>query len=550
LIHLSWLGTSANTVHDDHDDVVDRGEIDIVHDQDLVITEARLGVDVGLSRGFGASLVLPLRLSSTSIAYFDTDGMEVELTEPGIHHRNETVSGLGDPILLGSYGRAVSGWRLGGRAGFSIPIGRTEVDPFALGDQGLRHQHMQLGTGTINPIVSVEASRSWGLWRLGGFLFTQQVVYENSKGYQAGDRYAGGLALRRRLRDRWTLRGGVELQGETAERWNGTVHLDDGNRGRLDVMLAAGASWSASSRLTVDLGVKVPVVTHVVGGQLDMPAIAELGVTWSFGGRSEAADEHDHDDEHEHDHHHEEEEGHDHEGDEHQDDRHEDDHEDAHLDTTGLDVADLPEPERVDDILPVPGKITILDFWATWCEPCKVLEPALVDLVRANPDRVALRRIDVSDSEVWDIELPYVRVFDASGRKVIDQRSDGNLDALIMAVRAVVDPPPTTVVEPDKAKPKKKRKKAAARRHAITVTELGFEPGNITVPVGEPVVLVFERKTEQTCATEVVMTVDGVRIEKELPLGKVVELKITFPTKGTITYACAMDMIRGTITVK
>src|SRR5688572_32805371 len=105
-------------------------------------------MDVGLPRGFGASLVLPLRLISTTIEYFDTDGMAVELTEPGIHHRNENVTGLGDPMLLGWYGRALGDWRLTGRAGLSIPLGDTEEDPFALGDQGLAHQHIQMGTGT------------------------------------------------------------------------------------------------------------------------------------------------------------------------------------------------------------------------------------------------------------------------------------------------------------------------------------------------------------------------------------------------------------------
>jgi hypothetical protein len=89
------------------------------------------------------------------------------------------------------------GWRLTARAGLTIPLGRTEEDPFALGDMGLQHQHIQLGTGTANPVVAAEIGRSWGAWRAVGFGLTQQVVYENSKGYQAGDRYALGFGLRR-----------------------------------------------------------------------------------------------------------------------------------------------------------------------------------------------------------------------------------------------------------------------------------------------------------------------------------------------------------------
>lgn len=546
VLQLNWLGTYVHTEHDDRDDVVGRGEIDIVHDQNLAVTEARLGADLGLPGGFGASLVLPLRLTSTTIDYYDAAGMAVELARPGIHHRNETVTGLGDPMVLGWYGRALGDWRLTGRAGLSVPLGRTEADPFTLGDQGLAHQHIQLGTGTVNPVLAIEATRTFGRWRAGGFLFTQQALYENGKGYQAGDRYASGATVRRVVGERWTVRGGVELQGETAERWNGVVHTDDGNQGRLDGMLAAGVTWKASSPVTFDVGVKVPVVTHVVGGQLDMPVILELGATWSFGRGGAVPDEHAHGDDHDHGEH-----DHDHD---HGEGDHDDDDQDHHapLDTTGLDVASVPEPATVDDLAPVPGKVTIIDVWATWCKPCEVLEPVLVDLVRSQPDKVALRRVDVSTSDAWTIKLPYVRVFDASGKLVLERSSDGDLDALIEAVRAAVEPKAAVDDKPPEPAPPTppKPRPPAPRRVAVIVTDAGFEPGDVTVPVGKPVILAFHRKTDRTCATEVVMTVDGTRIEKKLPLDEVVELPITFRTAGKVTYACAMDMIRGTITVR
>ena len=46
------------------------------------------------------------------------------------------------------------------------------------------------------------------------------------------------------------------------------------------------------------------------------------------------------------------------------------------------------------------------------------------------------------------------------------------------------------------------------------------------------------------------MTIAGKRLERALPLDRPVELTVTFPTAGTITYACAMDMVRGTITAR
>ena len=67
---------------------------------------------------------------------------------------------------------------------------------------------------------------------------------------------------------------------------------------------------------------------------------------------------------------------------------------------------------------------------------------------------------------------------------------------------------------------------------AIQVTKDGFVPEHVTVPAGKPVTLVFERKTKETCATEVVLEVDGKKIERELPLDQPVEIAVTFPKAG------------------
>ncbi|MGE3545660.1 MAG: cupredoxin domain-containing protein [Kofleriaceae bacterium] len=82
------------------------------------------------------------------------------------------------------------------------------------------------------------------------------------------------------------------------------------------------------------------------------------------------------------------------------------------------------------------------------------------------------------------------------------------------------------------------------------VTKNGFEPANISVPAGKPVTLVFTRKTDSTCVKEVVMNVDGKKIEKKLPLNEAVTLEVTFPRAGKLTYACAMEMFKGVVTVQ
>lgn len=69
-----------------------------------------------------------------------------------------------------------------------------------------------------------------------------------------------------------------------------------------------------------------------------------------------------------------------------------------------------------------------------------------------------------------------------------------------------------------------------SNRVEIVVTQKGFEPENVLVPKGVPVTLGFERKTDKTCATEIILVVDdATKIEKTLPLNERVEVTATFP---------------------
>jgi plastocyanin domain-containing protein len=82
----------------------------------------------------------------------------------------------------------------------------------------------------------------------------------------------------------------------------------------------------------------------------------------------------------------------------------------------------------------------------------------------------------------------------------------------------------------------------------ISVTREGFVPAQIKVKAGQPVKLIVTRKTERTCATEIVIKDFG--IKQPLPLNQAVDVTFT-PTKaGSFRYACAMDMIAGVIIVE
>jgi len=86
---------------------------------------------------------------------------------------------------------------------------------------------------------------------------------------------------------------------------------------------------------------------------------------------------------------------------------------------------------------------------------------------------------------------------------------------------------------------------------AITVTNKGFEPDHILVEKGVETQLVFTRKTEETCAKDVVLTIAADnQIRKDLPMNQPVTITATFPVSGELRYACGMDMISGVITVQ
>jgi plastocyanin domain-containing protein len=84
---------------------------------------------------------------------------------------------------------------------------------------------------------------------------------------------------------------------------------------------------------------------------------------------------------------------------------------------------------------------------------------------------------------------------------------------------------------------------AYAARVEVAVTDQGFVPGRIPARAGAPLTLVVTRKTDQTCAREIVFA--GVEGKTELPLGKPVEVTYTPKVSGEVKFGCAMGMMVG-----
>ena len=161
-----------------------------------------------------------------------------------LHHRSVTLRGIGDLMFLGRR-RWFGTWReddaLTLSAGATVPTGSTVDDPYDLGDRGLRHLHIQFGTGTVDPLLEAGYSAPVrGRFSAGAYLASRLPFYENRRGFQAPPDGTVGIHLAHRTSDRLQLRveGAFFAQGRGY--WNGAR---DENTGLLATSLTAGATW-------------------------------------------------------------------------------------------------------------------------------------------------------------------------------------------------------------------------------------------------------------------------------------------------------------------
>ena len=80
------------------------------------------------------------------------------------------------------------------------------------------------------------------------------------------------------------------------------------------------------------------------------------------------------------------------------------------------------------------GKVVLLDFWATWCGPCKIEIPWFMEMQRKNKDK-GFEVLGVAmDDEGWEVVKPFVAKMAVNYRMVIGNdttaQAYGGVDAL------------------------------------------------------------------------------------------------------------------------
>ena len=220
-----------------------------------------------------ANIPYAVRDQDASIEWIDPVSPEDEqaiLRSRDIHHRNETYTGLADSDLFLGYkirGLFKTGDVLFTRLGTTVPTGRTEENPWILGDAGIEHLHIQFGTGTFNPIANLQYSLP--LYRGGTITASVRGMfpfYENSKTYQGPVELSYTAGFTYRLFNWLSFSGNYLGFYQSAASWAGERDINTGLRYS---MAALGMSLATLDGISVSANVMFPLTQETLYDESD-----------------------------------------------------------------------------------------------------------------------------------------------------------------------------------------------------------------------------------------------------------------------------------------
>lgn len=208
------------------------------HNVSLDFTRFEAVTEYGLADNWDVKLRVPYdikqRKASIGLIAAATPG-EIDAMQRNLelhHGSDETLKGFSDfHLLLTKY--FPDSFAIGDAAsisfGSSLPIGKTEANPYPLGKAGLPHEHFQFGNGTFDPLI--ELSYSVPLTeklRAGVFLSGRFPLYENSKDYQGPAEANGSLNLSYMLDSVWSAHGSFLYGHQSFAHWDGSRDINTG----------------------------------------------------------------------------------------------------------------------------------------------------------------------------------------------------------------------------------------------------------------------------------------------------------------------------------
>ena len=226
-------------------------------------------IDVGLSYQFKpqwtleANVPYEAKVQEATIEEIEPASpteMEAIVRNRDNHHRNETYTGPRDTDIFLGYGMTnllMENDLLIGRIGTTIPFGKTEENPWKLGDRGLKHLHIQFGAGTFNPIAdlyySLPVYKGLGV---NGSLRGQFPFYENSKTYRGSREITYTAGLNYRFSDWLSFQTSYLGFYQSYASWAGEQDINTGLRFS---MASLGASFVTPYNVPLSLTVMLPL---------------------------------------------------------------------------------------------------------------------------------------------------------------------------------------------------------------------------------------------------------------------------------------------------
>lgn len=236
----------------------------------------------GFHDRIGLQLGIPFGVNAVE-AQFDNAKGERITDFDSIHHRTETIAGLGDVDLgvqIGAIRKSdVEDLELDITLSVATPTGNVEDDPFELGRQKKKHQHMFFGTGTFKPRMTMRTYYSLDSWVLTGWATGSLALYENDRGYTPASDISGGIgAMSGFGLESWAFFLQTELFHEEPAKWNNEPAE---NSGRTALTAGVGIFYRPTNQWIISLLTKTPMVTWTKGDQFSVPFMLGLGVRFT-----------------------------------------------------------------------------------------------------------------------------------------------------------------------------------------------------------------------------------------------------------------------------
>lgn len=194
------------------------------HHVGTTLTHTEVTAEYGLRPGAQLTLRLPYDVKAQRVRYTTLGGGPFTPPYGDIHHRSETLQGVSDASLLVELAPR-DGWMAG--FGTTFPLGRIEPDPIRLGEEGKAHEHLQFGSGTLQPKLALQWLRRGSRASLFARAEATLSVATNREGFRGPSTllWSFGPSLRRgKVSFDPRLDGQYQSQG----RWHGVVDENSG----------------------------------------------------------------------------------------------------------------------------------------------------------------------------------------------------------------------------------------------------------------------------------------------------------------------------------